>query len=430
MLLKSYIQRNRPVSIVHFITNRCNARCKHCFIDFDDENVFKGDFTLGEIKKFISNLSGSLKNVNLTGGEPLLRNDFYEIVQEYFNKTNIDSVFVTTNGFFTDKTLKVANDFIQDKRYDGKKIVFSVSLDNFPEKHDENRRIKGLFERAINTYNKLTELNNPKIIVNVNLCVTPENCDDIDNIFRYMTEERGVKAVTSIMLRGKKIDPETRKKIYEGYVKLCRLIDGGLANHKLEGYGDSLFGKILNAKNVILHREVARTFLTNEYLTPCYAGGLFGVVCANGDVYPCEMLSLKMGNLRDFDYDLNEVFDSNAAKTARKYIKETNCHCTYECAWTINIFMNPKYVADIIKSTMALNNPKLFHGLNNEINVDVSNLNVGLNTDKDDVSMYKSVPGSYMQLMSSHPVIKVDPMDTTHSVSDKKVKIEKLKVFS
>jgi len=92
--------------------------------------------------------------------------------------------------------------------------------------------------------------------------------------------------------------------------------------------------------------------------------------------------------------------------------------------------MNPKYVADIIKSTMALNNPKLFHGLNNEINVDVSNLNVGLNTDKDDVSMYKSVPGSYMQLMSSHPVIKVDPMDTTHSVSDKKVKIEKLKVFS
>lgn len=350
MLLKSYLTRNGPVSIVHFITNRCNGRCKHCFIDFDDKNIFKGELTLDEIRKFIRKLRTSLKNVNLTGGEPFLRRDLYEIVQEYFNSTNINSVYITSNGFFVDKMLKLANDFIKNKKYNRKKIIFSISIDNIPDKHDKNRRIKGLFNQAMDAYHKLKDLNNKRIIVNVNLCVTPENCEDIESIFRFLREQKSVKSITSIIVRGKGLDPETRKKVYTGYVKLNKLIDSGLENKNMEGYGDTFFGKILNAKNVILHSEVAKTFLTNEYITPCYAGGLFGVVYANGDVYPCEMLSLKIGNLRDYEYDLNKILHSHTAKITRKYIRDRKCHCTYECAWSINILMNPKYAHKILRN--------------------------------------------------------------------------------
>ena len=32
-----YFKKNKPVSLILFLTNRCNARCSFCFIDFDDE---------------------------------------------------------------------------------------------------------------------------------------------------------------------------------------------------------------------------------------------------------------------------------------------------------------------------------------------------------------------------------------------------------
>ena len=39
-LLKNvYLTKKEPVSIVHFITNRCNARCSFCFIDFDNPSA-------------------------------------------------------------------------------------------------------------------------------------------------------------------------------------------------------------------------------------------------------------------------------------------------------------------------------------------------------------------------------------------------------
>ena len=63
-----YFVKNEPVSLVHFVTNRCNARCSFCFIDFDNPNTFKGELTIEEIDKLTKNLGKSLLNVNFTGG--------------------------------------------------------------------------------------------------------------------------------------------------------------------------------------------------------------------------------------------------------------------------------------------------------------------------------------------------------------------------
>ncbi len=60
-----YLSRNEPISLVHFITNKCNARCSFCFIDFDDPEIFKGELTLEEIDTLTKNLGNSLLNVNL-----------------------------------------------------------------------------------------------------------------------------------------------------------------------------------------------------------------------------------------------------------------------------------------------------------------------------------------------------------------------------
>ena len=56
-----YLSRNEPISLVHFITNKCNARCSFCFIDFDDPEIFKGELTLEEIDTLIRILEFSFK---------------------------------------------------------------------------------------------------------------------------------------------------------------------------------------------------------------------------------------------------------------------------------------------------------------------------------------------------------------------------------
>ena len=38
-----YFNKKTPISLIHFITNRCNARCSFCFIDFDNPQTFKNE---------------------------------------------------------------------------------------------------------------------------------------------------------------------------------------------------------------------------------------------------------------------------------------------------------------------------------------------------------------------------------------------------
>ena len=78
-----YFLKNEPISLVHFITNRCNARCSFCFIDFDNPETFKGELSLEEIDTLTKNLGKSLMNVNFTGGEPFARKDIVDIAKLY-----------------------------------------------------------------------------------------------------------------------------------------------------------------------------------------------------------------------------------------------------------------------------------------------------------------------------------------------------------
>ena len=66
-----YFKKKTPVSLIHFLTNRCNARCSFCFIDFESPETFKGELSLNEIDKMTRNMGNTLLNVNFTGGEPL-----------------------------------------------------------------------------------------------------------------------------------------------------------------------------------------------------------------------------------------------------------------------------------------------------------------------------------------------------------------------
>jgi len=217
LLLNSYVLKKEPISLVHFITNRCNARCKHCFIDFKHPDIFKGELLLEEIKKLTKSFVKPLFNINITGGEPFLRRDIFEIVEAYFTNAHVNSVFITTNGMYTEWTKEFIDKFIASG-LEGN-LIFSFSIDNFEKEHDKNRKAKGLYDNAMNTYNLVKSYNKPNIMANMAITVTDHNYDKVIELYCYLKKEKGITAFTSTVMREegvvKKIDSEVKKKIHK-----------------------------------------------------------------------------------------------------------------------------------------------------------------------------------------------------------------------
>ena len=141
-----------------------------------------------------------------------------------------------------------------------------------------------------------------------------------------------------------------KKKIQDAYYNLTQKIKSDLNNQSNKyGYKNSLQAKVMNQKNQIVYDKIYSTSIKNEFISNCYAGSLFGVIQANGDVSPCEILSDKFGNLRDYDYDFIKLWEKKSRQDFCKRIKNNKCFCTYECAWTFNVLGNKKYHLNLLK---------------------------------------------------------------------------------
>ena len=351
-----YLTKKEPVSLIHFITNRCNARCSFCFIDFEDPNTFKGELTLEEIEKLTKSLGKSLLNVNFTGGEPFARKDFVDIAKLYIKNSTIQSIYITTNASLPDRI----ENFVKEITMLEKKIELSIqiSIDDFPEKHNKVRKIKNLFDSCIDTFFRLKKYGE-----NVNPCVsitvTHENCDDIKNIFEYLHVKCKVDSIKCTIVRDEGVykTPELkRKKIFEAYNWLTKKISELSEKGLLKNYNKkSLQGRLHNEKDKISWDLIKQMYLEPKYISPCHAGSLFGIISASGLIYPCEILEDKvLGDLRKNYMNFMNIWRNESSSEAKKFIKDTKCNCTYECALAFNILGNYRYQHKLIKAALKI----------------------------------------------------------------------------
>ena len=345
--------KNEPVSVVHFLTNRCNARCSFCFIDFDDPNTFKGELTLEEIEKLTKSFGKSLLNVNLTGGEPFARKDIIDIAKLYILNSTIQSIYVTTNASLPDRIENFVKEITNFK--DSIELTFQISIDDFPEKHNKVRKIDNLFENCIDSYFRLKNFSSENVNPVVSITVNHENCDDIKNIYDHLVNKCKIDSLKCTIVRDEGVykTPELkRKKIFEAYSWLTNKILESTKNKTIKNYNlNSVQGKLHNKKDEISWKLTKKMYLEPHYISPCHAGGLFGIITASGLVYPCEILEDKLlGDLRKNDLNFMKVWKNQETAEVKQFIKKTNCHCTYECALSYNILGNWRYQPSLISS--------------------------------------------------------------------------------
>ena len=143
------------------ISDVCNFKCGYCLpdgykIDKSDNRTFINIEEIGRLAKALSELGVS--KIRLTGGEPTVRKDFFEIIKIIKENSGIKKTVITTNGYRLDK---IAND-IKNSGLDGINIsIDSLNPDTFKKITGHNR-----LEEILRGIKNLQELNFKNIKIN------------------------------------------------------------------------------------------------------------------------------------------------------------------------------------------------------------------------------------------------------------------------
>ena len=102
-----------------------------------------------------------------------------------------------------------------------------------------------------------------------------------------------------------------------------------------------------------LSREyLVRTLSENKPVTPCVAGRKLLIISETGEVYPCEILDKSMGNLREFGFDLKKLLSQESNKDLLRWIRESGCKCSFECALAANVLWGKASYLKLFKASL------------------------------------------------------------------------------
>lgn len=172
------VSKGRGPVVVWNCTKTCNLKCIHCYANSDSKK-YEGELNTKEAMTLIDDFNEYKVPVILfSGGEPLLREDLFELIK-HAGKYNIRST-ISTNGTLIDK------DMAMRIKECGVGYV-GISLDGIGDKHDEFRRTKGCFNKALAGIENCKNVNQK---VGVRFTINAHNYDQIEDIFKLVKEEK------------------------------------------------------------------------------------------------------------------------------------------------------------------------------------------------------------------------------------------------
>jgi radical SAM protein with 4Fe4S-binding SPASM domain len=320
-----------PFEIVWNFTYQCNLKCKHCYENAGGKN--RPELSTEEAKQVLDVLSKiaglGLPALSFSGGEPLVRKDFFEIAA--YAKKRIGYISIASNGTLitrdnANRLKDVGVDYVE------------ISIDGAtPQIHDEFRCIQGAFERAIEGVKNCVEEGIDTCIATV---LHRDNLTELDKLI-------GLAKHLDVRLMHFNYIPTGRAK---AYIELDLTPDERL--HALEKIGKEIIGSYLQSKEeelkygksnvkvdrffstcpqyaVVtkdLSRKVGEKFMVEahyaakkgvenvaNFLGGCGAGRLYCCLEPNGDVKPCVFFPTSedtvLGNLLKNNFE--EIWDNH-----------------------------------------------------------------------------------------------------------------------
>jgi radical SAM protein with 4Fe4S-binding SPASM domain len=265
-LQKKYLICNIPWTVHWELTYECNLQCVHCYTGSEQKKG--GDLTLSQISEIAHQLKEvGVMSITLSGGDPFFRNDILEILEilckDFF-------VVILSNATVIDS--------LKAKRLKELKVVqIEISLYAMDEDiHDSITGIKGSHRK---TMKGIYCLLNEGVKVVVKCPVMKQNVSDYRRVMDFANNLKMRFSPSPFMspgLDGSRdpynncVDAEKLQIYFQQWYKDNK--------EKLEEY----------KKPIPLNREFI-----------CSAGRTSCAIASNGDLKPCTLISVKLGNLLD-----------------------------------------------------------------------------------------------------------------------------------
>ena len=287
-----------PLVLSWNVTLKCNLKCSHCYINAKNTKL-PDELSTDAAKMLIHQITEvSRPLLILSGGEPLLREDIYEIIR--YGADRGLRMGMGSNGMLID-------DEVTRRLEDAGMGTVAISLDSsIPERHDEFRGVKGCWEHAVDA---IKSLKKSRIQVQVNSTVTQQNYDEVDDIMA-LAESLSVENFHLFFLvptgRGTDIEDITPR-MYED------MITSTLAKttkYKLNVKPSCApqFMRVAKQQGIDMSR----------WVRGCMAGLYYCRIYPSGEVTPCPYMPLNLGNIRERSFR-DIWFNSEVFKALRDF---------------------------------------------------------------------------------------------------------------
>ena len=272
-----------PVDAVLAVTYKCNAKCKMCDIwqikDHANE-VNAGDFLF---------LPKNLKYINISGGEPFLRADIVEIIKNIKKTCPKSNIIFSSNGLAPELIKQRIEEILKIDS----NVGVAISIDGIGEVHDKVRGVKGTYDKALETINKLKEIGVKHIKIAFTL--TNDNLDEMKKVFN-LSRELDVEFTMSAMQNSDiyfgnkknvlKHNENEMKKVFK-YVFKKELKTWSIKKWARAYYVSGLYNFLVGKGRNL----------------PVEAGHAHFFMDPKGNIYPSVVDSQLMGNIKTFEQD-------------------------------------------------------------------------------------------------------------------------------
>lgn len=291
-----------PTDASIILTYRCPMRCQMC-------NIWKNPTKVQEeIKAADLKSLPNLKFINLTGGEPFVRADLAEIIEECYHHTN--RIVISTSGWFEDRVVGIA------KRFPN--IGIRISIEGLSEKNDELRGHSGGFDRGLRTLLTLKQMG----LKDIGFGCTVSNHNSTDMLSLYkLSKSLGMEFATAAFHNSFYFHKEDNS--ITNRETVCRDFEQLIEWQLKENHPKSWFRAFFNM-GLINYIEGGRRML------PCEAGTANFFIDPWGEVFPCNGMEEKfwkesMGNIHDADF--MTIWNSEQAERVRQKVRTCPKNC-------------------------------------------------------------------------------------------------------
>lgn len=336
-----------PVSIIHFVTSRCNLRCEHCFYKETLDLKDPGEQSLQQFDKTTREI-GPVLWYALGGGEPFLRKDLPDIHRLIMQNCQPLMVSIPTNGWYTDKTYIRTLQMLQQMQWGA--LTVQISVDGPAELHDAIRG-EHSWQHLLKTWHKLKELQRlyPRLSLGIITVVNETNQHVYPGFIDELVDTFQPNQISVNLVRDTtSLANKPPNAVLDAYEQAIERYEWHM-QHKTLNALSYLGGAIVRAKEAVQKKLIYRVMRFDEFVTPCTAGDLIYVIWEDGRVNACEMLPDTVGNIIGdaADNNFRNIVRSSQAKALRRRIVEEQCKCSYECAMTVNTLFSWPIARDL-----------------------------------------------------------------------------------